>query len=497
MVMLRLVILSVLLLAVQFAHCGENTIGWRGDGTGGFPAADPPTAWGRVSTEVKGLRFQARKPAGAEASGSPMPDGVVREWLVLGPVPVPADTPKAIELDTLPNELQLAPDEGEKARELAWKKVTVDHATLEFNTLIGTKIETPAGETPAPRDFFAYAHTYVFSEAGGDFLLNITHRKGGRVILNGKQLGASAGTDGRRISVKLDKGWNRLLLKVEEEKGQWFAAPLFCARVTHGYDENNIAWMTPLPGARVYQGTPAAPGGPIAVGDKIFLLCEPHDLFCLNKQDGKILWAKSNSYFDALTEEEKNADPAFKEIEPLAAKWNAMNAEYVAGKVTTSYEQREKLEKELYDALRKIDKKFTRPGGQDVGYAGFTPSSDGKFIYAWFASGVTACYDFEGNRQWIRMDNHEQVEHGFTSSPVLADGKFVVFMRELMAFDAKDGKELWRIPIVGPRGMNPGGWFHGSLSHARIGGVETILPANGSIIRASDGKVLFIDKKIS
>ncbi|HLX59966.1 MAG TPA: PQQ-binding-like beta-propeller repeat protein [Planctomycetota bacterium] len=497
------VMLATCLIAAACGWPTENAIGWRGDGTGRFPDADPPINWGRVSAEVKGLRFQAAKPANDQPAGTAMSDGVVREWLLLGPVPIPPDVPKAIEQDTLPNETQLSPVDGEKIESgLAWKKIEADGATLDFNSLFSVKPKPAdtATTTPAasPQEFFAYAHTYIFSETGGDFLLNLTHRHAARVILNGKQLSADSGTGGRHASAKLQKGWNRLLLKIASDNGQWFAVPFFCAHGAKQYEASNIAWFAPLPGARVYQGTPAGPGGPIVVGDKLFVLCEPHDLFCLNKSSGKVLWARSNSYFDALTDAEKNADPAFKEIEPLAAKWNALNDEYVAGKVTTKSEEREKLEKNLYDALRKIDKKrFTRPDGQDIGYAGLTPASDGKYVYAWFAHGVTACYDLDGKRQWIRIDNHEKVEHGFSSSPLLIGGKLVVFMRELMAFDAKTGTEAWRIPIVGPTGMNPGGWFHGSLSRARIGDVETIVPANGSIIRASDGKLLFSDKRLA
>ncbi len=465
----------------------EATVGWRGDGSGRFPDADPPLTWGRVSTAMKGLRFQARKPEGAEPSGKSMPDGVVREWLILGPVPVP-DIPKASERDTLPNELQLSPDEGEKVENLVWKKIEAASATLDFTTLLGSN-----------KNSFAYAQTYIHSEMGGAFLLQFTHRSGTRVVLNGKQAYASQSTYGGRISLTLLQGWNRLLLKVSADDSQWFGIPVFLAHVPQGYEEKNIAWRTPLPGAKVYQGTPAGPGGPIVVGDKIFVLCEPHDVFCLNKQDGKVIWVRSNSYFDALSESEKNSNPAFKEIEPLAARWIEVSSEHIGGgKLKTSPEARDKLEKDLYGAMKQIDpKRFNRPGSQDVGYAGLTPVSDGKYVYAWFASGVTACYDLDGNRKWIRIDNHETVEHGFSSSPILAGDKLIVFMRELMAFDTKTGSNVWSNPIVGPTGMNPGEFFHGSFARARFGDVETVIPANGMIVRVSDGKVLFKDERLA
>ena len=467
----------------------ENTIsiGWRGDSTGKFPDTDPPITWGRVSNAIKSLRFQAHKPDGTEASGKTMLDGVSREWLILGPVPIP-DVPKAIEKDTLTNELQVAPDDGEKIDALAWKKIEVDTATLDFTALLGPNTKS-----------FAYAHTYIYSETGGEYCLQLTHRDSVRVIFNGKQVYTGQNSYGSRIGLKLLKGWNRLLLKVGPDNSQWFLVPVLFAHAPRGYEENNIAWMTPLPGAKIYQANCAGSGAPIVVKDKIFVLCEPHDLFCLNKDDGKILWVRSNSYFDALSDAEKAAEPLFKDVEPLAAKWNEVDGEYVSGQgIKTTQEAREKLEKSLYDAMRKIDKKrFTRPGSQDVGYAGLTPASDGENVYAWFASGVSACYDMNGNRKWIRVDNHETVEHGFSSSPIVAGGKLIVFMRELMAFDTKNGNEAWRNPIVQAAGLNPEGYFHGSFSHARLGAVDTVIPSNGTIVRVSDGKVLFTDPRLA
>ena len=99
----------------------------------------------------------------------------------------------------------------------------------------------------------------------------------------------------------------------------------------------------------------------------------------------------------------------------------------------------------------------------------FTPISDGTFIYLWLGSGVTACYDLDGNRKWIRSDVLPMVEHGFSSSPILVDGKIIVFMRDLFAFDAKTGKQIWRVQVVAHEGANPGGYFHGMVATARAG----------------------------
>jgi len=475
-------LLAFLILAATC--CASESLGWRGDGTGKFPDTNPPLTWERVSPAMKGLRFQAKKPEGEQASGKPMLDGVIREWLLLGPVPE-TEKERAIGQDTIPNELEISPAEGDKVDALSWKRIDAESSTIDLLTMLG--------ENAKP---FAYFHAYVFSENAGEFLLQITYRKGARVALNGKQLFTGTAADGRRTVLKLNKGWNRLLLKIGADEKNWFESAVILSKSAKTYEEKNIAWRVPLPGIKTYFGTPAATGGPIVVGEKIFVCCEPHDLFCLNKSDGKILWARSNGYFDALTDAEKAADPAFKEIEPLAAKLNAISEAWVSGGEKAKEEERDKAEKAYYGALAKIDKvRFKRPEGQDIGYAGLTPTSDGKLVWVWFASGVAACYDLDGNRKWIRLDNHAQVEHGYSSSPVLVGGKLVVFMRDLMAFDALTGKEAWRNPIVTQAGLNPAGWFHGSLGHATINGVETVLPASGTVINAADGSVIFADKR--
>jgi outer membrane protein assembly factor BamB len=101
---------------------------------------------------------------------------------------------------------------------------------------------------------------------------------------------------------------------------------------------------------------------------------------------------------------------------------------------------------------------------------------------------VTACYDLDGNRKWIRADTLPSVEHGFSSSPILVDGKIIVFMRDLFAFDAKTGNQVWRIQVVAHEGQNPGGYFHGTPTRAQVGGVPLIVLGNGTIVRAADAR---------
>src|SRR4051812_37465751 len=76
-------------------------------------------------------------------------------------------------------------------------------------------------------------------------------------------------------------------------------------------ERKNILWEAKLP---CYSWAT-----PIVVGNKVFTRSEPYDLICLDKNTGRILWIRSPPPFIAVTEDEKKANPAFREIEPLVA----------------------------------------------------------------------------------------------------------------------------------------------------------------------------------
>ena len=475
------------MLATSLACAGADsatpmTYGWRGDGTGKDPAANPPVTWGRVSEAVKGLRYQARPPKHGDA-GKPMPDGVVREWLILGPVPIPEG--KKVTEDTLPNESQLAPIEGAQTGQWTWKKVAADTAYLDFATLLGKATNAAA-----------YACTNVYSATGGAFRLNLTYVGGVRFWLNGKDVSAFAG----RVRLDLVKGWNRLLIKASPGENDWFLIAVLHALPPADYETTSIAWMTPLPGARAaFYGGGMGVGAPTIVGDRLYVLSEAYDLICVRKADGKILWIRTNSYFDAADEDDRK-HAAYKEAEPVAARLDEINAAVVAGTASPLgvwaprqlLAEKAAVEKDLLKKMKPISReKYRRPIISDVGCSGFTASTDGKAVYAWFATGVTACYGLDGRRKWIRVDRRPEVEHGFTSSPLLVDGKLVVFLRDLIAFDAETGKLAWVTPLMSHSGFNPGGYFHGSPIAAAVGGVRVIVLGNGTIVRASDGKIVY------
>jgi outer membrane protein assembly factor BamB len=470
-----LVLLLTLLggLASGQGERGPAIVGWRGDGSGKYPVATPPVTWGRVSKAVQGLRFQAARPKGSD-TGVPMTDGVIREWLVLSPAPPGTKADKEI----VPNEAELSPAEHERVGDAQWKKVTPDTAWLDFSQLIS---KTDPG--------IALAATHVYSEAGGRFLVNVTQLGGFRIVLNGKSLPAGYG----RYQFDLVKGWNRLLLKVAPHETGWACTLALHARAPAEFEDTNLVWSLPLPGVHGgFYGGGTGCGSPVLARDRMYLQSEPYDLICISRNDGKVQWVRTNSFFDAAAEEDKKK-PAYSEAEALARKLGEINASLSTGPLPgKQLEEKAKLETAISAKMQEVDparyKKYETP---DVGFSGFTPICDGKRLYVWYGSGVTACYDLEGNRLWIRADPLPSVEHGFSSSPLLVDGKIIVFMRDVFAFDSKTGKLAWRIPIVAHEGFNPGGYFHGTPARADIGGIPLVVLGNGTILRAADGKILF------
>jgi outer membrane protein assembly factor BamB len=463
----------LILLVLLGLGAGESPVGWRGDGSGRYPAATPPTTWGRVSKPLQSLRYQASKPAPSDA-GAAMPDGVIREWLVLSPAPAGAKVDKEI----LPDEATVSPADGEKAGDGQWKKVRIETSWLDFTQLIG-KAETGIG----------VAATHVFSEGGGKFMVNVTQLGAFRMVVNGKPLPPQYG----RYTIDLAKGWNRLLLKVATHNTGWACTVNLHARLPAEFEDTNIAWTLPLPGVQGgFYGGGMGCGSPVIVKDRIYLLSEPHDLICINKADGKVLWVRTNSFFDAATAEDRKKPP-YAEAEGISKKLQEINAALPAGPLKgKQLEEKTKLEGALWAKMQELDPdRYKKQYIPDVGYSGFTPVSDGTQIYVWLGFGVTACYDLDGNRKWIRADPLEAVEHGFSSSPILVDGKIIVFMRDVFAFDAKTGDQVWRLPLVVHQGPNPGGYFHGTPIRAEAGGVPLIALGNGTVLRAADGKILF------
>jgi len=93
---------------------------------------------------------------------------------------------------------------------------------------------------------------------------------------------------------------------------------------------------------------------------------------------------------------------------------------------------------------------------EDAGFAAPTPATDGKRVYAAFATGTLVAFDFDGNQAWMRNLGRPQSAYGFVSSPIVANGVLVIQFDQgntesegkskLLGIDPATGKDLWATP---------------------------------------------------
>lgn len=263
-----------------------------------------------------------------------------------------------------------------------------------------------------------------------------------------------------------------------------------------GYAASGIAWALPLPNTGV--------SCPIIVGPRIYLTVEPWDLMCADKASGQILWIRSNAPFEGLSTDDRRANPDVESklapLLPQLAKANqevadALNGHVAAGATAGARPaagataKKRELEKQIADQQNAINKKlFSANWAQAVfGYAGPTPTSDGKRVYAFFTTGVSVCYDPDGNRKWIARGSGDGSEHGNFASPVLGAGRFVVWANEMRGYDTETGKLAWTTPA---RSFNT----YGSMFRVQAGGELVAAFQSGYFARMRDGQKIWGDQ---
>ena len=512
----------------DFKPTPEHPIGWRGDWTGRFPGATPPTEWTRrINGVTSQITYQAAKPAG-EPGSFPLEYFTLKEWLVAGPFSA-EDPARDIDKDFLGGEAKVEPNDGDKAGETAWRHLragidtqsrhyhnegTCGDLNVDFVYIFGHLPETGAAkelEVPLNKKV-AYAHTWVHSPSRAKVMLRLNYTAAAvKVFLNG---GVVAVKKGQPVEVALERGWNRLLLKAASSEatapaGQnawvshWRIAAYLEPVLPVSYQSKNIAWMTKMTGRSMSQ--------PIIVSDRIYVGSGMTDLLCLDKTTGKILWLRSNTPYDAMTTDQRVLPDIKEQIEPLATRLNDLNEEVVNAinaavssdglssdqqlKLDKTLKAKADAERALHNAFRSIDRKKYPPMYEnEVSSSNTTPISDGHFVY-WACGGgmkgpgahVISCFDLDGKRLWSRHDaSIGSPEHGSHGSPNLVDGKVIFAAKaNLIAFDAATGRELWR--------NSPNDWQNelGETSPlvVKLAGASAIV-AKRYIHRASDGTVI-------
>ncbi len=161
---------------------------------------------------------------------------------------------------------------------------------------------------------------------------------------------------------------------------------------THFDAKENVAWKVPLPGT--------GPSGPIVVGGRVFVTAAtgPHQerlhLLAFDAATGKLRW-----------------------------------------------------ERQLWATGHTVCNSF---GGVAIP----TPTSDGKRVYAFYSSNDLACFDLDGNLQWLRGLAFERPltrnDVGMGASPLIVGDTVVVQMEDQGAswaagIDATTGETRWTV----------------------------------------------------
>jgi hypothetical protein len=152
----------------------------------------------------------------------------------------------------------------------------------------------------------------------------------------------------------------------------------------------NIAWHVSLPGG--------GHASPIVYNDKVFIAAanpetEERLLLCLQAADGKMLWQRT---------------------------------------VLNSPMERKHRENS---------------------FASSTPATDGHRVFCTFldkSDVVIAAYDMAGQQLWLKRPGTFSSVHGFSSTPILFEGKVIVNCDQdgdgyIVALAQEDGREVWRI----------------------------------------------------
>jgi len=181
----------------------------------------------------------------------------------------------------------------------------------------------------------------------------------------------------------------------------------------------SIKWKTPLPGR--------GHSSPIVWGDKIFLTLEI---------EGEVVPGAQATKHVLEGQEYKHPDAVAAELQHT---FQVACFDRGSGKplwLQTAYEGT------VFDDRH-------RKGS----HAAATPATDGKYVYAYFGTEGLYCYDFKGKLIWKTTPGPiATLGMGTATSPVLFDNLVVLQCDEdngeksfIVAYDAKSGREIWKV----------------------------------------------------
>ena len=288
------------------------------------------------------------------------------------------------------------------------------------------------------------------------------------------------------------------MVKMASSSKNWNMSTLIFPVAETGYETKNIRWMAAMPGPSF--------GSPIVVGQKVFVSADDCTLLCLEKDNGRTLWARDVTYYHAISPSEREdfADlaPKVQQLDELIDNLpQALNS--VLSVDGTAAEQskplqaliahKRELERDIREGMSKADKAF-RTWNNDRGWTTPTPVSDGKYVYVAYHGGqkglgcnVVACFDLAGKRIWSHFTGQTGIgEHGTHSTPLLT-GNFLVHLSgsTLFAYDKATGKIAWtkKTRDYTVTGASP--------IPLKAGNVDVVYVPQEGIFRLSDGEELW------
>ena len=154
------------------------------------------------------------------------PDGYVRDWVMLAPIPLPAGESASDLLlrDQIQAEATLKPKDGDKitvrGKELTWKNVTASTNFFDFNAVLKTQNDHVAG----------FIVTYVECDQDiPNVTMAVASNDEGRIYFNGVDIYAFTEArplllDSDKGRVTLKKGVNVIVFKILNEQNSWQGA---------------------------------------------------------------------------------------------------------------------------------------------------------------------------------------------------------------------------------------------------------------------------------
>jgi outer membrane protein assembly factor BamB len=240
----------------------------------------------------------------------------------------------------------------------------------------------------------------------------------------------------------------------------------------------------------------------VLVGDRLFVTAEPTQLLGLRASDGLVLWQHEVTVSDTLVGPDRMAqeDAARKakiasvrllEIGPELSLVRRQARRALAPPPTMA--RLAALETEERTLRATLDQGRPEVVASGVGMASSTPVSDGRSVFALFGNYIVAAFTLDGELRWARAiprrpdgvtSQRGSNGSGQAASLLLVDGRLIVPLTRLNAFDAETGEQLWEGEAYND---------FGTPALAQVEGATLLITPDGHAVDAKDGRTVARD----